>query len=81
MIASLLSSGNAHMTGLITAESSAEGSNFHVSRRRNDLKKKSLLGINSRALASNDCVSDSVKGSAAHCKRLGFGLSLQLNQS
>lgn len=79
MIASLLSSGNVHMTGLITAESSAGGSNFHVSRSRNDLKKKSLLGINGRALVSYDCVSDPVKGSAAHCKRLGFGLSLQLN--
>lgn len=77
MIASLLSSGNAHMTGLITAESSAEGSNFHGVATM----KKSLLGINSRALASNDCVSELVKGSAAYCKRLGFAKSVLTDRS
>lgn len=42
---------------------------------------KSLLGINSRALTLNDCMSDLVKGSAVPCKYLGFGFRLQLNQS
>lgn len=78
MIASLFSSSAAHMTGLITVESREVDSNFHVSQRHDD---KSLLGINSRALTLNDCVSDLVKGSAAPCKHLGFGFCLQLNQS
>lgn len=78
MIASLFSSGAVYMTGLITVESRAAGSSFYVSQRRDD---KSLLGMNSRALTLNDCVSDLVKGSAAPCKHLGFGFRLQLNQS
>lgn len=76
MIASLFSSGAAHMTGLITVELRAADSNFHVSQRHNDKS----LGINSRALTLNDCVSDLVKGSAGPCKHPDFGFRLQLNQ-
>lgn len=64
MIASLFSSGAAHMTGLITLEPGAAASSVRVSQRHDD---KRLLGIKSRALTFNDCVSDLVKGSAAPC--------------